>query len=102
MYEKTNYFIVMRKDGTCNGETIKPIRLFAAPDHAMNYVVNMADPLNLRSAWELVGESFGREGEEGYKNDMTHYSTCGRIFEYENTQNGEIREIEYYIEMLQQ
>lgn len=95
-----NYFIIMRKDGTFNGETIKPVKVFTNLEEAMDCVCNMGEPLNLRAAWELVGEVFGREGEEGYKNDMTHYSTCGRIFEYENTRNGDIREIEYYIEMV--
>lgn len=94
-----NYFIVMRKDGTWNRESIKPIKVFTTPGEAMDYVCNMGEPLNLRSEWELVGEAFGREADERYKNDMTHYSTCGRIFEYEHI-GGVIREIEYYIEMV--
>ena len=100
--EMNNYYIIMRKDGTACRETVKPIRIFAAPEHAMSYVCQMMDPLNIRAAWEFVGEDFDREAEERYKNDQKYYNTCGRIFTYENTHNGEIGEVEYYIEMLQQ
>lgn len=93
-----HYFVVMRKDGMISSEKVKPIKVFTDPGSAMDYVCNMADPLNLRTAWELVGEAVGREGEEHYKNDLTHYSTCGRIFEYENSMTGDIREVEYWIE----
>lgn len=91
-------FIVMRNDLFLRGELCYPVRVFRHLDKAREFVETIQDPYAYRTSLELVGEGIGALGDPN--ESVYHYTKIGRSFTYENTQNGEITEIEYYVKMV--